>query len=184
MKKISFVVFFSMFLLSCVGDKAVSIDFYNNSNKEVRHLFFISNTASLYNQEYYGGTYPDTTLPKNWKFSPIDDRIGANQRLHCLAQYSGDSWEPVFENAHADTISLFILDSKIVDSLPWNEIRDNYLILQRYDIVASDFNKIWHVSFPPDSTMKHIKMWPPYGTYDENGNMKQRPSTMTMTNKR
>lgn len=47
-----------------------------------------------------------------------------------------------------------------------------YTVLQRYNIGLQDAEKIFSKSdicFPPSNNMKSIKMWPPYGTYDEWG---------------
>lgn len=63
-------------------------------------------------------------------------------------------------------------DNTALDSLPWDSIRDKYIILQRYDLSVFDANELGLLVFPPDSTMKHIHMWPPFGTYDEHGKRK------------
>ncbi|MCM1501409.1 MAG: hypothetical protein NC115_01925 [Bacteroidales bacterium] len=63
----------------------------------------------------------------------------------------------------ADTIRLFFFDKSVIDSYSWDEIHDNYLVLQRYDFSKFDLEKLnWRISYPPDERMKDIKMWPPY----------------------
>jgi hypothetical protein len=64
----------------------------------------------------------------------------------------------------------YIFDYKVLTTNKWAEVRDNYMVTQRYDLSLDDLRRLdWKLSFPPTEEMRNIKMWPPYGTYDENG---------------
>ena len=65
--------------------------------------------------------------------------------------------------SNTDTVRVFVLDKKQYDETDWDTIRDQYLILQRYDFAKADLNFLgWHIAYPPTPEMKDIKMWPPY----------------------
>lgn len=50
-------------------------------------------------------------------------------------------------------------------------VMENHLVDQRYDLSLNDLKQLnWQLFFPPSAEMRNIKMWPPYGTYDANGN--------------
>ncbi|MEC3882082.1 hypothetical protein [Parapedobacter sp. 10938] len=72
-------------------------------------------------------------------------------------------WDQRFEQIPSDTISLFVLDREIYDKTPWEEVRDGYMVLQRYDVSLKDLHSLnFKLSYPPTATMKDIKMFPPY----------------------
>jgi hypothetical protein len=64
------------------------------------------------------------------------------------------------------------MDTTIIKELSLQEIIYGEKYIQCYDMSINDFSKFEHfeIVFPPSYEMKHIKMWPPYGTYDEKGN--------------
>ena len=62
-----------------------------------------------------------------------------------------------------DTIRVFVFDSEKYEETDWSAIRDQYLILRRYDFTQADLDILgWHIAYPPSSEMKDIKMWPSY----------------------
>ena len=62
-----------------------------------------------------------------------------------------------------DTIRVFVFDSKQYEETDWFAIRDQNLILQRYDFSRADLDVMgWHIAYPPTPEMKDIKMWPSY----------------------
>lgn len=62
-----------------------------------------------------------------------------------------------------DTVSFFIFDVNVVDTCSWDDIVQNYWVLQRYDFTKEDLDRIrCQISYPPSPEMKDIKMWPPY----------------------
>ena len=64
------------------------------------------------------------------------------------------------------------MDTTIIKELSLQEIIFEKKYIQCYDMSISDFSKFEKIEivFPPTNEMQHIKMWPPYGTYDEKGN--------------
>jgi len=63
-----------------------------------------------------------------------------------------------------DTLSIFFFDKDTIERYSWEEIRSEYKILCRYDVSAQDIKRHnYTFSYPPDESMKDIKMYPPYG---------------------
>ena len=117
--------------------------------------------------------YPDTTLPLQKPSSKI-----RNISPHGFIIYNSTVVDvsSQYRNYNTDTISFFVFSTDSMESLGWDSIRSTYGILQRYDISLNEYlslysNHPWKLPcFPPSSEMRNIKMWPPYGTYDANGN--------------
>jgi hypothetical protein len=51
------------------------------------------------------------------------------------------SIEEVFKYVKSDTLSFFIFSSDTLNKYPWDSIRSNYMILQRYDLSLTDLAK-------------------------------------------
>ena len=62
-----------------------------------------------------------------------------------------------------DTIRIYIFDLEVFENTDWSIIREQYLILQRYDFTKA---YLWGLNrgfaYPPNPEMKGVKMWPPY----------------------
>lgn len=71
-----------------------------------------------------------------------------------------------------DTLIVFAFDADTLDYYGWDTVCAKYKVLQRYDLSLEDLQDLdFKLCFPPSEAMEHIHMWPPYGTYDENGNI-------------
>lgn len=74
-----------------------------------------------------------------------------------------------------DTIMVFAFDADTLDYFGWDTVCAYHKVLQRYDLSLEDLQDLnFRLCFPPSEAMKHIHMWPPYGTYDANGNIRKR----------
>ena len=88
--------------------------------------------------------------------------------------------EKLYSNSNTGYLSWFVYKEtkKIVDG---EEVAQRVCI-QRYDLAYDDAVRHMNVSniygphtfqFPPAEHMKDLKMWPPYGTYDKHGNVRE-----------
>jgi len=60
-----------------------------------------------------------------------------------------EKWEDIINKIPSRTISIFILDSNIVKTIPWDTIRNNNNYLKRYDLTTDSLNKLnWTVTYP------------------------------------
>ena len=62
----------------------------------------------------------------------------------------------------SDTVSLFLFDPEVVDNNGWNQIRENYMVLKRYDLTAKDLRskKILNALWPPKAEAAYVRQYP------------------------
>jgi len=120
-------------------------DFENNSTRDVYIYLGI--------EKYTGGlSYPDTAVSRV--------RVGTLFRQGESFSYSYSTRK---EDPWVNTLSLYIFDADTFNMYDWEEIKDGYKILQRYDISPENLKALkYKISYPPDERMKNIKMYPPY----------------------
>ena len=111
-----------------------------------------------------GGIYPDTTITfdkKNVGYSTEPENIAH-------AGISNISLERWIQSFPKDTVSIYIFNKKILDNYSWEKIKQEYNILQRYDLSLEDFKRLYDkydipiISYPPTEEMKDVRMYPPY----------------------
>ena len=142
-----------LFFMSCSLIEAIiseyGIDMSNLSNNEV----------------VVWGTYDQTNgtrLPNERPMcEPVPPTEDMSRYYSTFIMSESKAWSRSLSNT--DTVRVFVLDKKQYDETDWDTIRDQYLILQRYDFSKADLNLLgWHIAYPPTPEMKDIKMWPPY----------------------
>ena len=70
--------------------------------------------------------------------------------------------EEIFFNLPKDTLSVFIFHTDTLTEYTWNEVRDKYMILKRYDLSLDDLRRLnFKITYPPNEIMDNIKMYPP-----------------------
>lgn len=140
-------------------------------------LYFVNQSdRRVYSFIDYDRLYPDTLLTMR---IPGDSYTVIDTTL--LWQEIGIS-STVFETYGkiVDTLSVYIIDIDTIDYYSWDTVARYNMVLQRYDISLSDLeglernNNSSVLFFPPTEAMRHIHMWPPYGTYDEHGQKKNK----------
>jgi len=145
-KKIKLIVFlFTLFVFTACPkvDYKHSFRFTNNASHGIYIFLKIPNEDDI--------LYPDTTIA----FVRSGVPFGQGEIRHYSYNY--------LEN-ELDTLILFIFDADIFDTYSWEEIRSDYKILQRYDIKFGNIKTLkYNLSYPPDETMKDMKMYPPFG---------------------
>ena len=160
-------------LCSCFADRIdrhFHIPFKNNMNHSI---YVFRSSKEQYNMfPHFQDTllhsyYSDPSLDSiSYRIKPGEENEGS--------LFSWSTYESSFGNAY-DTLLVFIINADTLENNGWNYIRENYIIEQRYDLSLADLQNVgFKLSFPPNETMKHIHMWPPYGTYDEHGQRKDK----------
>jgi hypothetical protein len=138
--KISVLLFF--FLTSCpVGEKwedlppDSTLKIVNNSES---NLLF-----------YHSDSFPDTSLNVATPF--FDD---LNKEYYTVISRSSRSypstWRLFFENNSKEfKLIIFILNKNKVETILWDTIRKNYMILKRYDLSYDDLVRLnWTITYP------------------------------------
>jgi len=136
------------FLLTLVGcDYFHTFSFTNNSTRDV-YIY-----VGVIDRKLGGTLYPDTAISR--------DRIGIPVKQGATRDYEyHNGKEDIWSN---NTFCLFVFDADTFNMYDWEEIKDGYKILQRYDISYENLTTLKRkISYPPDERMKNIKMYPPY----------------------
>ncbi|MBQ3581202.1 MAG: hypothetical protein II975_09465 [Bacteroidales bacterium] len=160
MKKYIIAIILCILFWGCVP--VVDMGFTNNAN------YKISIYSNLIPPHDYSNpvVYPDTTLPYSKSPQMRDVEAGRS----CVYSQTSATIEQRYAGYNTDTISIFVFSFDTLNSFGWDAVRNTYNVLQRYDISILDYNSLSDFpTFPPSEEMRNIKMWPPYGTYDENG---------------
>jgi hypothetical protein len=82
--------------------------------------------------------YPDTSL--NFQ-EPISDALGGsvapNNKNNIRHDESKCIESNILDNGY-EKLSVFIFDAALVDSTPWSQVRQNYLVLKRLDYTLDE----------------------------------------------
>jgi hypothetical protein len=125
--------------------------------------------------------YPDTTGHGNY------GKLASQSHIHKIQSGAGNSdalslrdcLEKRFTGEYAyDTLMIFIFDAYMLEHSTWDAwdtwetwdtlVKYNVynMLQQRYDLSLENLQQLgWSLPFPPTEAMKHMKMYPPYGTY-------------------
>lgn len=77
--------------------------------------------------------------------------------------YGIENIDGLFRRWNCDTVSFFMFDSKVVENNTWEEVVQNYMVLQRYDFSKEDLARLnCRIFYPPTEEMSEIHMFPPY----------------------
>ena len=127
--------------------------------------------------------FSDTLLPTQYYDPPRDalpveeggpDSVAMNNPLLFILEPSEKSYVECFEGDDPlgelfsylphDTLSVFVLHADTVRKYSWDEIRNSYNIVVRYDLSEEDVRSFEDntIPFPPTESMRNMKMWPPY----------------------
>ena len=109
--------------------------------------------------------YPDTTLVLLEANEVLNIKPGQTHHVSL-------SLSPIAEWVQSlpyDTLSVFFFSQDTLNTHSWEEIKQEYKVLQRYDLSVKNFQtllnqyEIPEISYPPDERMKDMKMYPQYG---------------------
>ena len=100
-------------------DRVYPIKFINNFTDSVEFYFIKPGGGKL---------YPDTTLEFE-KPSLLSVPPGETRRVYLSVDYYD-----FFKELPSDTLSVFVIHFDTLNKYTWEEIRDNYMILKRYDL--------------------------------------------------
>jgi hypothetical protein len=118
----------------------------------------------------FGSGYPDTIVALRLMYGKMANgeyTQAGQSNSSPLSHPRRNCLEDIFRRER-DTLMYFVIDAYIFENNSWQTIIDNYLILQRYDLTVADMNLLhWSLPFPPTEEMRHMKMYPPYGTYNK-----------------
>lgn len=182
--KITVFIFLSLSLGGCPMDSFISefvpVVYLKNESKHDVVVYWNSFYSAYYPPNT--ATYPDTTLPKKYFYAPSEEDYYGGVNLDSTelhnpllfivepgemsyeSCFDGNPLESLFASLPYDTLSVFVFHADTVHKYSWDEIRDDYNILVRYDLSKEDVKSFenYTIPFPPTESMRNMKMWPPY----------------------
>ena len=169
-----FIIIVSALLLfwSCYADRMNRhhhILFKNNSN----HVLFV---FGLSKEEHLALPHFHDTILQPYDPHPRLDSAVTKIKPDAESMgvlFNRSAYESSF-GYEFDTLLVFVINADTLETYGWDSVRTSYKVEQRYDLRLDELKAInFKLSFPPTEDMKHIHMWPPYGTYDEHGQKKK-----------
>lgn len=116
----------------------------NNSYFDNRLKVINNSDKTIYAVSYQ--SYPDTTLGK---ISVAEKSSNKARPNGIITLGRGGTWETAFKEDIHQKLIVFIFDAAVVDNTPWDTIRNNYLILKRYELTLQDLEKVdWRITYP------------------------------------
>lgn len=111
-----------------------------------KHILIVNNS---YNAIYfdYSLNYPDTiTLYPNPSLDPDYFKIEGNSSKKDIYR---DCIEDNLLTNPEETIMYFIYDAHTLETIPWDTVVKNYMILKRYDLHLEDLQAMdWIITYP------------------------------------
>ena len=109
-------------------DREYVIDLVNNADHSIGYYFAHGGK--------YGTYYPDS-LPETNQYVIYDISGVLSPGLA-----SDLEWDVFFDRLPKDTLSVFIFHTDTLNKYTWDEVRDGYMILRRYDLSESDLKQM------------------------------------------
>jgi hypothetical protein len=94
--------------------------------------------------------YPDTSLNFQHPLTNIyTNKIAAHSKAPINVYNVRNCLESYFDMYSVDKISIFVFDAVLVDTTPWNKIRQNYQVMKRYDLAKDEIgNNNYTITLP------------------------------------
>ena len=116
-------------------DNSYEINLVNESGYSIGYYFATGGE--------YGTYYPDS-LPETNNYIVYD-----MSKVLRPSYESHLNWEEFFQTFPNDTLSVFIFHTDTLNKYTWEEVRDGYKILKRYNLSLGDLQKIdWTITYP------------------------------------
>lgn len=118
---------------------------YENTPDCHEYFTIINNSnRTIYFSHKYNFEKIDTILPN---YNPIlsgnDCRINSMTRKSAYHDFCLESMIGKY------FLYVFIFDAEVLEKIPWDTIRKNYMILRRYDLTVDSLNKLnWKIIYP------------------------------------
>ena len=116
-------------------DYQIKLDIINEADHSIGYYVADGNPDGICNPE----SLPDTNERVVYD---IKMEMGSGVLAHCR------SWEQYFENLPCDTLSIFIFHTDTLNKYSWEEVRDGYKILRRYDFGKEDLENLHELVYP------------------------------------
>jgi hypothetical protein len=145
---------FPLIFITLIGCENVSVDkiytiiLDNNTGNQLFYHVGIDDSPLI---------YPNINLPENKQDLKLP-KITTNVVLGTQTK-----WKDRFKELPSDTLSIYFFNPDTLSKYSWEEIRENYKVLKKYDLSIQDLEKLnFKVVYPPTPEMSNIRQYPPY----------------------
>jgi hypothetical protein len=72
-------------------------------------------------------------------------------------------WDVLYNAFPEDSISMhiFFFHPDTISKYSWEEIKNGYRVMYRYDLSLSDLERLnYRLTYPPNASMEEVKIWP------------------------
>ena len=125
------LVFLILLLTGCPEDKypGTVLGVQNNSSSAV--YFWYSSDYTIHH-------FPDISLPeaKPLYFTSVAANSGAG-----MGEDDPD-WIDIYSQLPDGKFTVFVFSKDVVDNTPWETVRDDYLILERFDVTLEELKAL------------------------------------------
>lgn len=106
------------------------------------HSIRIRNKSAHTISVYADYILPDTSLPqyKPWLKTIAPDNF--------KDIYDNDVGDKEFKRLDDERLTIFVLSKDTLDKYSWDTIRENYMILKRYEILSKDLESYASITYP------------------------------------
>jgi hypothetical protein len=117
-------------------DKRYAVYLKNNAEHSIGAYFALGGE--------FGTLYPDTTLPETKQYVITEIKPDARYIYD-----SGIEWEEIYSKLPKDTMSVYVFHTDTLQNVSWEDIRNNYKVLKRYDLSLDDLKRMnWTITYP------------------------------------
>ena len=132
------------------------VDLFNIPNNDDRPVYmFVPRFFSVPKHATY-----DSTI----YFSALELRLVPPNETYKISVFGKLDEEFAFymEQFPSDTVHVFFFDPEVVDNNGWNQIRENYMVLKRYDLSHKELSstKILNALWPPKAEAACVRQYP------------------------
>lgn len=121
--------------ITCRKNRADCHIYYTIKNNSNKAIYFISNKDSALNLL----SYPPGASPATYK-------CGANAKTN-------DAQRSCYESnillSPTKMLNIFIVDAQTIETVPWDTIKQNYMLLKRYSLTKAQLDSAdWIINYP------------------------------------
>ena len=141
------IFFWLFYATTCWIEGSYTIKVYNNSTHYIDVLLSHGNPV-----------FPDTLLPDRFYYKLDPTKPGSECNY-----YNSLTFKDFIQFYDSDTVIIFIFHTDTLLKYSWDEVREDYKILKRYDISWQEMERLrGDIHYPPTVAEKYIRQYPPY----------------------
>lgn len=113
----------------------------------IQRFFFVNNSDKSLLEYSVTNYYPDTLICTDG--NPFARLV----KLFVIEPYftskRGTCWRSYLSKSSTGVMTIFLFDKAVVDTVPWDKIREDYLVAKRYEYTLEQLDSLnWTITYP------------------------------------